>query len=340
MTAAATPPTGGHRHGGTRAASTPAPGAEKPPRFRPKLRYELIGCAINGHELVGTDARAVRPEDSLVVREHDGLRWHRCLRCDSWLPLPPTRARVREPSRRIAPTSTCRCGAARSATATSCASSPSIAPSRSSSSATIAASIFVFAHDRDQLRNDYTRILADLQGGLGGPINNTGHGVFSELNRLFALSTAKLRLAGYLVSAYTVVLAFQAFGLWFGQRWAEYLTVVETGVLVPLEIYELTNRVSALKIVTLILNLAVVAYLLISKRLFGLRGGGKAERAERPGRQRLGGAGTIRPLSRRAERGGAEPAAETWPFCAYLRLRGRPRWRSATLFRLISLVPP
>jgi uncharacterized membrane protein (DUF2068 family) len=78
-----------------------------------------------------------------------------------------------------------------------------------------------------------------------------------------------------------VVLAFQAFGLWFGQRWAEYLTVVETGVLVPLEIYELTNRVSALKIVTLLLNLAVVAYLLISKRLFGLRGGGKAERAER-----------------------------------------------------------
>ena len=105
--------------------------------------------------------------------------------------------------------------------------------------------------------------------------------MFSELNRLFALSAAKLRLAGYLVSAYTVVLAFQAFGLWFGQRWAEYLTVVETGVLVPLEIYELTNRVSALKIVTLILNLAVVAYLLISKRLFGLRGGGKAERAAR-----------------------------------------------------------
>ena len=31
----------------------------------------------------------------------------------------------------------------------------------------------------------------------------------------------------------------------------------------------------------IIINLAVVAYLLISKRLFGLRGGGAAERAER-----------------------------------------------------------
>ena len=280
MTAAATPPTGGHRQDGTRGAATPAPGAEKPPRFRPKLRYELIGCAINGHELVGTDARAVRPEDSLVVREHDGLRWHRCLRCDSWLPLPrpeqaprafpPDRADIDLPlrGRPLRDRYLLRLIAVDRAI-------------RVLVLATLAASIFVFAHDRDQLRNDYTRILADLQGGLGGPINNTGHGVFSELNRLFALSAAKLRLAGYLVSAYTVVLAFQAFGLWFGQRWAEYLTVIETGVLVPLEIYELTNRVSALKIVTLILNLAVVAYLLVSKRLFGLRGGGKAERAAR-----------------------------------------------------------
>ena len=43
---------------------------------------------------------------------------------------------------------------------------------------------------------------------------------------------------------------------------------------------ELTKGVSALKVVALVLNLAVAAYLLFAKRLFGLRGGGKAERAE------------------------------------------------------------
>ena len=32
--------------------------------------------------------------------------------------------------------------------------------------------------------------------------------------------------------------------------------------------------------VALVLNLAVAVYLLLAKRLFGLRGGGKAERAE------------------------------------------------------------
>jgi len=35
-----------------------------------------------------------------------------------------------------------------------------------------------------------------------------------------------------------------------------------------------------LKILALIINLAIVAYLLFAKRLFGIRGGGEAERAE------------------------------------------------------------
>ncbi len=72
----------------------------------------------------------------------------------------------------------------------------------------------------------------------------------------------------------------EAIGLWLGRRWAEYLTFVETVVFVPYEIYELTKSVTALKVLTLVINLAIVAYLLFSKRLFGLRGGGRAERAE------------------------------------------------------------
>jgi hypothetical protein len=50
------------------------------------LRYELIGCALHGHRLVGVDAAEVRAEDAALAREHSGLRWHRCLRCDlTWL---------------------------------------------------------------------------------------------------------------------------------------------------------------------------------------------------------------------------------------------------------------
>jgi hypothetical protein len=56
----------------------------------PAFHYELIGCGVHGHELVGTDAAQVRPQDELLVREPgDGLRWYRCVRCDAQVPLPP-----------------------------------------------------------------------------------------------------------------------------------------------------------------------------------------------------------------------------------------------------------
>ena len=45
------------------------PGTEEPRRFRPKLRYELIGCGLHGHEIVGMDAAALRAEDELFARE-------------------------------------------------------------------------------------------------------------------------------------------------------------------------------------------------------------------------------------------------------------------------------
>ncbi|MGO9194005.1 MAG: hypothetical protein ACLP8X_36885, partial [Streptosporangiaceae bacterium] len=70
-------------------AHVAAPGTEKPRRFRPKLRYELIGCGLHGHEILGTDAAALRAEDELFARESGGLRWYRCMRCDSWVALTP-----------------------------------------------------------------------------------------------------------------------------------------------------------------------------------------------------------------------------------------------------------
>src|ERR1700735_1288113 len=70
-------------------APTAAPGTERPRRYRPKLRYELIGCGLHGHELLGTDAAELRPGDQLFARETGGLRWYRGLRCDSWVVVTP-----------------------------------------------------------------------------------------------------------------------------------------------------------------------------------------------------------------------------------------------------------
>ena len=76
------------------------------------------------------------------------------------------------------------------------------------------------------------------------------------------------------------------------KRWAEYLTFIATTILLPLEIYELIDQVAAsLKVIGFLINLAVVIYLLFAKRLFGLRGGGTAERARARARHDLGGGG-------------------------------------------------
>ncbi|MGW1170793.1 DUF2127 domain-containing protein [Streptomyces sp. NPDC002550] len=54
-----------------------------------------------------------------------------------------------------------------------------------------------------------------------------------------------------------------------------------TVLLVP-EIYELAEgRITPAKILTLAINVAISVYLLIAKRLFGLRGGGRAEAAQK-----------------------------------------------------------
>jgi uncharacterized membrane protein (DUF2068 family) len=72
---------------------------------------------------------------------------------------------------------------------------------------------------------------------------------------------------------YAVVESVEAVGLWHERRWAEYLTVVATVGFLPFEVLELIDRVTVLRLGALVVNLAVLAYLLWAKHLFGLRGG-------------------------------------------------------------------
>lgn len=62
------------------------------------------------------------------------------------------------------------------------------------------------------------------------------------------------------------------------KRWAEYLVLVATVVFIPYELNEVIRRVTPLKAAALLLNLAIVAYLVWRKRLFLERPGDDAER--------------------------------------------------------------
>jgi uncharacterized membrane protein (DUF2068 family) len=57
-------------------------------------------------------------------------------------------------------------------------------------------------------------------------------------------------------------------GLALQKRWAEYFTIITTSSLLPIEIYELARRVSISRGLALLINLAVVGYLIFELRRF------------------------------------------------------------------------
>jgi uncharacterized membrane protein (DUF2068 family) len=67
---------------------------------------------------------------------------------------------------------------------------------------------------------------------------------------------------------YAALEATEGVGLAMRRRWAEYLTVIATGILIPYEAYEVILHATLFKVGALLLNLAVVGYLGYRKRLF------------------------------------------------------------------------
>jgi len=91
----------------------------------------------------------------------------------------------------------------------------------------------------------------------------TRHGLVMRAIEWFVdLGPRQFRVFGTAALAYAVLYAVQGVGLWFGRRWAEYLVVVETGLLLPIEVWELQHRFSVFKLGVLLTNIVIVAYLI------------------------------------------------------------------------------
>ena len=108
-----------------------------------------------------------------------------------------------------------------------------------------------------------------------------------ELTALSHLRQGTITVLLITAVVYAVVESIEAVGLWHERRWAEYLTVVATAGFLPFEILELVDRVTVLRVGALVVNLAVLVYLVWAKHLFGLRGGAATlERGSGLGRHR------------------------------------------------------
>jgi len=82
------------------------------------------------------------------------------------------------------------------------------------------------------------------------------------LNKLLAISPNQLKAASVGTFIYAAVLLTEGIGLLLRKRWAEYLTIIATSGLIPVELYEIARHVTVSRIGVLAVNLAIVAYLI------------------------------------------------------------------------------
>src|SRR5437899_10193248 len=84
--------------------------------------------------------------------------------------------------------------------------------------------------------------------------------------RLHRLHAHELKIAGIAAIGYGALELVEGTGLWLDQLWAEYLTVIATSLLIPLELYELVIRPSLWKAGGILINILIVIYLVRALR--------------------------------------------------------------------------
>jgi len=232
--------------------------------------WSLLGCGRSGHATYAPAEAELRP--LLSAPTPAGTAW-RCLRCGTFVPGEPAGS-----------------GPA--------AAAPDVRRGKDLRSAVI---LRLFAIERylralvfgaaafGVWRFEYARASIDATLDREYPAVRTllrqlGYDVdHSKLVGLFqralTLSPATINLIAAALAAYAVIEAIEGTGLWLAKRWGEYFAMVVTSLGLPYEIYDLANKITATRVIFFVINLALVLYLVITRRLFGLRGGKSAYEA-------------------------------------------------------------
>ncbi|GAA2060647.1 hypothetical protein GCM10009839_84300 [Catenulispora yoronensis] len=106
-------------------------------------------------------------------------------------------------------------------------------------------------------------------------------GVVERIRKAFDYKPKTVHVVAGLLAGYALLETVEGVGLWMSKRWGEYLTAVGTSIFLPLEVWDGLNKIHEHKswifaACTFAINVGAVVYLLVSKRLFGIRGGGEA----------------------------------------------------------------
>jgi uncharacterized membrane protein (DUF2068 family) len=98
-------------------------------------------------------------------------------------------------------------------------------------------------------------------------LNPGNHFVDAALVKISNLSPAQIKKLGLGGLVYAALFLVEGTGLWLLKPWGEWVTVVITGTGVPLEIYGIHRHPSGVKIAVLVINVAIVAYLIYDIRI-------------------------------------------------------------------------
>lgn len=234
------------------------------------MDWSLLGCGRSGHVTYAPDEPELRAQLSAATAA--GESW-RCLRCASFVPG--------------APSASGPAGAA-----------PAVRRGKEVRSAVIlrlfaierfiravlflglAYGLWRFRYARHSIESTFDRerpVIRELLQQLGYNIDHSK--LVGLIQHALTLSSRSLTLLAAALAGYAAVEVVEGVGLWLTRRWGEYFAMIATSVGLPLEIYDLTKKVTATTLIFLVVNLALVVYLVAVKRLFGVRGGHRAYEA-------------------------------------------------------------
>jgi len=232
--------------------------------------WSLLDCGRRGHVTYAPDEDEVR--EQLTARTRSGEAW-RCLRCGTFVTGEP---QARGPAGQ-AP------GVRRGKEVRSALILRVFAVERFLRALVVAALAFAvwrFEYARVSIEQAYDRelpLLRTLSRQLGFDINHSK--LVGLFNRALSLSPGTIRLLAIALVCYAAIEIVEGIGLWQARRWGEYFAMVATSLGLPYEVFDLVTKFSVTALVLFGINLALVLYLVITKRLFGARGGKSAYEA-------------------------------------------------------------
>jgi len=238
------------------------------------VEWSLFGCARKGHVTYAPDEPELR--DRLMTPTAGGTAW-RCLRCGTFVTHGLHRTEHRTGPAAAAPLPR------RGKELRDELILRAFAVERFIRFVVFAAAaygVWRFKYDRGHIQQAFNHDLPairELYTDLGFNFDHSK--LIGLIQHSFTLTGRTLTYLAIGLVIYSLIELAEGVGLWLGQRWGEYFAMVATSIFLPYEIYDLTVKVTWLRVGALVINLLLVVYLVWSKRLFGVRGGKQAYEA-------------------------------------------------------------